>query len=69
MYVVYQPGKQPFEVSGLRTGDLYHFEWYDTEHCHVRESGDVTCTGASRSFTPLSKGMVLFLRHSRTVAH
>lgn len=65
-YVVYQPGDQPFEVSGLETGAPYHFEWYDTEQGDVRDNGEATCTGASHSFAPLSKEMVLFLSRSRT---
>jgi hypothetical protein len=63
-YVVYQPGDQPFEISGLETGERYHFEWYATQQGRAAGEGDITCAGARRSFTPSNKGMVLFLRHS-----
>ncbi len=63
-YFVYQPSGQPFEVSALKTGETYHFEWYDTEHCRVGEPGTIVCTGKTHSFAPATKGMVLFLTRS-----
>jgi hypothetical protein len=63
-YVVYQPGNQSFEVSGLETGKAYHFEWYDTVQCSTRAAGEMTCTSTSCSLAPLRAGMVLFWTHS-----
>jgi hypothetical protein len=61
-YVLYQPDDRPFEVSGLETGDPYHFEWYDTRQCRIRDNGNVIFTATSHSFSPSGKDMVLFLR-------
>ena len=61
-YVIYQPADRPFEVSGLKTGAPYHFEWYDTEDSCIRGTGEITCTGVSHSFAPPGAGLVLFLR-------
>ena len=60
-YVVYQPDKQAFEVSGLKAGQMYHFEWYDTERSCVAGKGNMICTDTSHHFTPNTKAMVLFL--------
>jgi hypothetical protein len=63
-YVIYQPGNQSFTVSELETGEVYHFEWYDTVQCSIRAEGGMTSTGSSHSFVPSRPGMVLFLTHS-----
>lgn len=60
-YVVYQPDEQAFGVSGLKAGQSYHFEWYDTERSCVVGKGNVICRGTSHHFTPNTKAMVLFL--------
>jgi hypothetical protein len=60
-YVVYQPGDQPFEVSGLEPGRRYHIEWYDTQQCRIMQHEDLLCTTANHSFTPAKNAMVLFL--------
>lgn len=67
-YVVYQPGDQPFEVSGLEAGRPYHFEWYDTEQSGVIQEGEMICTGATHPFTPSRKEMILFLQRQSGVA-
>ena len=64
-YVVYQPGDQPFQVSGLETGETYHFEWYGARQGRVMGDGDMTCSGASHLFTPPEREAILFLRLSR----
>jgi hypothetical protein len=68
-YVVYQPDDEPFEVSGLKAGERYHFEWYATQQSRVKRDGDVAPAAARHPCTPSNKGMVLFLRRSRMVAH
>jgi len=67
-YVVYQPGDQPFIVSGLEAGQPYHIEWYDTEQGRIIQEGEMICAGASHSFTPSRKEMVLFLQRQSGVA-
>jgi hypothetical protein len=60
-YIVYQPKSGPFEVSGLIPRADYLYEWFDTDRHQVVEKSRFTSSAASKSFTPLKKGMVLFL--------
>jgi hypothetical protein len=60
-YIVYQPGSEPFEVSGLIPQTDYLYEWFDTDRYQVVEKSRFTSSAASKSFTHSKKGMVLFL--------
>lgn len=60
-YVVYQPEDALFTVSGLRSGTLYYYEWYNTKQSKVVSSGRVRPSGPKETFTPPNKRLVLFL--------
>ena len=60
-YVVYQPGDGSFDVSGLRRGAAYRYEWYDPDENRVGEANRFTASSAEKAFSPPKKHMVLFL--------
>lgn len=67
-YIIYQPGSEPFEVSGLVAQADYLYEWFDTDRYHVVEKSRFTSSAASKSFTPSKKEMVLFLERRATTS-
>jgi hypothetical protein len=60
-YVVYQPEKALFTVSGLKGGTLYYYEFYDTKQSKVVSSGHLGPYSSKETFSPPIKGTVLFL--------
>jgi len=63
-YIVYQPGRSSFNVSGLHTGRSYYYEWYDPERHKVIGSGQTVASSPVKAFTPGNEGMVLYLKYS-----
>ena len=60
-YVVYQPDAVPFTVSGLRVGNSYYYQWYNTEQHRLVASGWIRPPASKQSFRPAGKGSVLYL--------
>jgi hypothetical protein len=60
-YVVYQPGRGSFTVSGLRPGVSYHYELYSTEQHKVVAKGLCKPFGPTESFESQSEAVVLYI--------
>ena len=62
-YIVYQPGRSSFTVSGLRCGGLYYYEWYDPERHEAIKEGQSIASSSEKTFAPANKNMVLYLKY------
>jgi hypothetical protein len=62
-YIVYQPGRSSFTVSGLRPGGLYYHEWYDPGQHEVVKEGQSVASSSAKMFAPANKNMVLYLKY------
>jgi hypothetical protein len=60
-YVVYQPGKGSFTVSGLRPDVSYQYEIYSTSENKVVDEGKCKPSGSTKSFESDSVAVVLYL--------
>jgi hypothetical protein len=61
-YIVYQPGRSSFTVSGLKPGGLYNCEWYDPGRHEVKE-GQSIASSSAKTFAPANRNMVLYLKY------
>lgn len=62
-YIVYQPGRSSFIVSGLQRGGSYYYEWYDSWRHEVIKHGQIMASNSTKNFTPANKEMVLYLKY------
>lgn len=63
-YIVYQPNRSPFTVSGLQAGRSYYYQWFDAGRCEVVGRGRVKMLSSTKSFTPANECMVLYLNRA-----
>jgi hypothetical protein len=60
-YIVYQRGRGPFTVSGLRPDVAYQYEIYSTSESKVVAEGGCKPSGSTESFKPGNEAVVLYL--------
>jgi hypothetical protein len=63
-YIVYQPNRSSFTVSGLQSSGSYYYQWYDAGRHESVGTGCVETCGSTKSFTPANESMVLYLKRA-----